>query len=132
MYHRDHLRVGRSRQNGNELCLVWFGLDWFQLKILAATHCKNKNINIKIWSRNSTKSTLFIISWSTLTSGLTLLVTVTIFGNHLWIPTPSGAGALDLDLEVDPSTEASFDFFLRDFFVMSGKFDGDSLSPLGS
>jgi hypothetical protein len=47
-------------------------------------------------------------------------------------PTPSGAGALDLDLEVDPSTEASFDFFLRDFFVMSGKFDGDSLSPLGS
>jgi hypothetical protein len=83
MYHRDHTRVERSRPKGNELCLVWF-----QLKILVATQCKNKNINITIWSRNSTQSTLLNISWRTWTSGLTLLITVTRFGNHFWLPTP--------------------------------------------
>ena len=63
-----------------------FGLVWFQLKILAATQCKN--INITIWSRNSTQSTLFTISWSTWASGLTMLIIVTRFGNHFWLPTP--------------------------------------------
>ena len=54
-------------------------------------------------------------------------------------PPPSEARALDLDLDVDPPTEASFppteasfDFFLRVFFGISGKSEGCSFSTLGS